>query len=77
MNLEPIIQNESQKEKNKHHVSTHKYGIQKDGTYETISRAAMETQRTDLCGHRRWGQEGEGGMCGQSNTETYILSYVK
>ena len=47
MNLEPIIQNESQKEKNKHHVSTHKYGIQKDGTYETISRAAMETQRTD------------------------------
>ena len=45
MNLEPIIQSEvSQKEKNKYCILTHIYGIQKDGTDETICRAAMETQ---------------------------------
>ena len=48
MNLEPIIQSEvSQKEKDKYHILTHVYGIQKDGTDEPICRAAMETQ-TDL-----------------------------
>ena len=45
MNLQPIIQNEvSQKEKEKYCILTHIYGIQKDGTDETICRAAMETQ---------------------------------
>ena len=51
MNLEPIIQSEvSQKEKEKYHILTHIYGIQKNGTEEFIYRAAMEkqTQRIDL-----------------------------
>ena len=63
MNLEPIIQSEvSEKKKDKYHVLTHTYGIQKDGTDEPICRAAteMQTQRKDL-----WTdtvQEGESGM---------------
>jgi len=45
MNLEPIIQSVvSQKEKDKHHILTHIYGIQKNGTEEFIYRAAMEKQ---------------------------------
>ena len=44
-NLEPIIQNEvSQKEKDKYHILTQIYGIQKDGTNEFICRAAMEKE---------------------------------
>ena len=44
MNLEPITQSEvSQKEKYKY-ILMHLYGIQKDGTDETICRAAMEMQ---------------------------------
>ena len=55
MNLEHIIQKEvSQKEKNKYHILTHTYRIQKNGTEEFIYRAAMkkQTQRIDLwaCG---------------------------
>ena len=51
MNLGPIIQSEvSQKEKEKYHILTHTYGIQKNGTEELIYREAMEkqTQRIDL-----------------------------
>ena len=49
MNLEPIIQSEvSQKEKNKYHILTHIYRLQKDGTEEFICRIAMETDRVDL-----------------------------
>ena len=45
MNLEPIIQSEvSQKEKNKFCILTHIYGIQKNGSEEFISKAAMEKQ---------------------------------
>ena len=45
MNLEPIIQSEvSQKEKDKYHILTHIYRIQKNGTEEFIYRAAMEKQ---------------------------------
>ena len=45
MNLEPIIQSEvSYKEKNKHHILMHIYGLEKDGTDEPIHRAAMEMQ---------------------------------
>ena len=45
MNLEPIIQSEvSQKETNKYCILMHIYGIQKDGTDESICRAAMVTQ---------------------------------
>ena len=41
VNLEPIIQSEvSQKEKDKYHILTHIYGIQKNGTEEFIYRAA-------------------------------------
>ena len=43
MNLQPIIQSEvSQKEKNKFCILTHIYGIQKNGSEEFISKAAME-----------------------------------
>ena len=51
MNLEPIIQSEvSQKEKEKYHILTHIYGIQKSDTEELIYRAEMEkqTQRIDM-----------------------------
>ena len=45
MNLESIIQSEvSQKEKDKYHILTHIYRIQKNGTEEFIYRAAMEKQ---------------------------------
>ena len=45
MNLEPIIQSEvSQKEKDKHCILTHIYGIEKNGTEELIYRAAVEKQ---------------------------------
>ena len=40
-----VIQSEiSQKEENKHHILTHVYGIEKNGTDEPICRAAIETQ---------------------------------
>jgi len=39
MNLEPIIQSEvSQKEREKHHILTHMYGIWKDGAKEFVCR---------------------------------------
>ena len=45
MNLEPIIQSEvSQKEKDKYHILTHIFGIQKNGSEEFIYRAAIEKQ---------------------------------
>ena len=49
-NLEPIIQSEmSQKEKYKYYILTHIYGIYKNGSEESIYRAAMEKQtRRDL-----------------------------
>ena len=62
MNLESVIQNEiSQKEKNKYHILTHIYGIQKNGTDEPIFKAGIQTQMqiTDLCTQSG---EGEGGM---------------
>ena len=44
MNLKPIIQSEvSHKEKDKHCILTHIYGIQKNGTEEFTYRATMET----------------------------------
>ena len=61
MNLEPMIQSEvSQKEKEKHRILTHRYGIYKNGTDDPICRAARETdiknRLLDTVG------EGEGGM---------------
>ena len=72
MNLEPIIQSEvSQKEKDKYHILTHIYGIQKNGTEGFIYRATIkkQTQRTDLW---TWGEGRRGEMYGESNMETYI-----
>ena len=75
MNIEPILQSEvSQNEKNKYHILMHIYGMQKDGTDQSICRAAVETDtlRTDLWEPLGAGEEGEGGMHGESNMETYI-----
>ena len=45
MDLEPIVQSEvSQKEKDKCHILTHIYGVQKNGTEEFIYRATVEKQ---------------------------------
>ena len=75
MNLEPVLQSVvSQKKKNKYCILTYIYEIEKDGTDEHICRAAMSCRQ----GTNLWTQggvvreEGEGGMYGQSNTETYI-----
>ena len=61
MKLEPIIQSEvSQKDKNKHHILTHIYGLYKDGTDEIICGAAMrhrhgeQTYGHRVGGGRRW-----------------------
>ena len=49
-NLEAITQSEVKSETEKYCILMHIYGIQKDGTYEPIWTAAIETQtqRTDL-----------------------------
>ena len=49
MNLEPIIQSEVS-QKDKYHILMYIYGLQKDGTNNTMCRAAKETQasRTDF-----------------------------
>ena len=45
MNVEPVIYSEvNQKEKNKYHVLTHIYEIQKNGADEPICRAEIEMQ---------------------------------
>ena len=45
MDLESVIQSEvSQKEKNKYHMLTHMYGIQKNGTDEPSGRAGIKMQ---------------------------------
>ena len=76
MNLEHVTQSEvSQKEKNKYHIFMHIQRIQKDGTDESVRRAAveMQTQRTEL----RVGEgeeEGEGEINGESSMEPYTLT---
>ena len=57
MNLEATVQSEvSQKEKDKYCILMHVYGIYKDGTDESICRAARRCrQRTDLW--IQWGKE--------------------
>jgi len=45
MNLEPVTESEvNQREKDKYHILTHIYRIQKNGIEEFIYRAAMEKQ---------------------------------
>ena len=71
MNLEPIIQIEvSQKEKEKHRIATHIYGIQKNGSEEFIVQQWRNRHREQACGHAA--RRGEGEMYGKSNMETYI-----
>ena len=60
MNVEPIIQSEvSQKEKDKYHILTHIYRIQKNDSEEFIYRSAVkkQTQRIDLW---TWGEGRKG-----------------
>ena len=46
----------------------------RDGTDEPFCRVTVETQtlRSDLWAQLGGGEEGEGGMYGESNMETYI-----
>ena len=45
MDLETVIQSEvSQKEKNRYRILTHICGIYKNGTYELVCKAEIETQ---------------------------------
>ena len=57
VNLEPVIQTEaSKKEKDRYHVLTHIYAIQKNGSHEPICRAGVEMQ---TYGHSRERREWE------------------
>ena len=71
MDLETVIQSEvSQEEKNKYNLLMHIYGIQKDGTDESVHRASNGD--TDVENRPMWGgEEEEGEMYGESNMETY------
>ena len=54
MDCDSVIQSEvSQKEKNKYHILMHTYGIQKNGTDESICRAEIEPQIEQICGLSR------------------------
>ena len=80
VNLEAIIQSEvSQKEKNKYCILKHIYGIQKDGTYEPICRAAIcrDTDIENRLTDKGRGEEGEAEMSVESNMEAYTLTHVK
>ena len=77
MNLESIVQSKvSQKEKSKYYILVHIYGLQKDDTDKIICGAAVETQtqRTDLW-TQEVGEEGEDGIIGDSNMETYFTIF--
>ena len=78
MKLESIIQREvSQKEESKYRTLMHIHRIQKNGTDETICRAAVDTDTENrLMDTAGWGEGGMGGGCGESNRET-TLPYVK
>ena len=74
MNLEPILWSEvSQKEKDKYHIQTHIYRIQKNGTKVFTGQQWRKRHREWSNGHRERGGEGE--MYGKSNMETYITIY--
>ena len=68
---ESFIQNEvSQKEKNKHCLLTHICGIQKDGIYDLIYKAEMETQR------QRTNMDTKEGRGIETNWEAEIDTYT-
>ena len=72
MKPEPIIQSEvSQKEKYKYYILTHIYGICRDGTDGFIFRVAMEKDIENRSMDKVGGEEGEGEMYGEKNTEIY------
>ena len=75
MNLEPIIQSEVNKVKNKYRIPAHIYEIQKNGTGEPICRAVVETQteKTDLWA--QWGKEKVGQI--ERIAWKHTLPYVK
>ena len=76
MNLEPIIQSEvSQKEKDKYRILTHIYVIQKKGTKEFISRAAMEKQTENRLMDMGRGEKRV--RCMERVTWKLMLPYVK
>ena len=76
-NLEPIIQTEvSPKEKDKYHILTHIYRIEKNGTEEFIYRAAMEKKNIE----NRLMDIGRGEKkvrCMERVTWKFTLPYVK
>ena len=70
MNLEPIIQSEvSQKEKDKYHILTRIYGTRQMVLMKLF--AGRHRHREQTYGHRGGEKEGEVGMYGESNMETY------
>ena len=67
--LEPIIQSEvSQKEKYKYHILTHIYGLWIDVLMNLFSGQQWRNRHREL---KVGGEEGEGEMYGESNTEIY------
>ena len=72
MNLMPIIQSEvSQKEKDKYHILTHIFGIQKMVLKNLFAGQQWRNRhRKQTYGHGE--REGEDDMYGKSNMETYI-----
>ena len=62
MDLETVIQSEvSQKEKNKYRILTHICGTQKNGTYELVCNAEIETQLQRTSVWTPGGKAGGGG----------------
>ena len=59
MNLEPVLQSElSQKEKDKYHILTHIYGIEKNGPDVSIAgQQHRHRYREHTCVHS-WGRRG-------------------
>ena len=77
MNLGPIIQSEvSQKEENKYCISTHIYEIQKDGTDESVHRAAIDEHIENRFMDKGRGEKGEREINGESSMDAYTLIYV-
>ena len=55
----------------------HMYGLQKEGTDETVFKAAMEnTEIEETLMDKGRGKEGAGEMNGESSMEAYTLTYV-
>ena len=77
MNLEPIIQTEvSQKEKDKYHIITHIYGIQKNGTEEfDLWSSSRETDIENRLMDKGRGEERV--RCMERVTWKFTLPYAK